>query len=524
MSGPQKLRIGLLQDSVYANPYIRDLIVWAGQQDDLEISHVIVHAVPHQAGGSAFKAIQAIEQRLLRVYDGGRFRDHLSQSRVDDLIPNVLSTPDPAQIQAAGCDLLLHAGSGALQGEILDVAPLGVISLDYGDNRVIQGGPPGFWESYLEWPATGFVIQRLRPDAAEGDVLLRGSYPTKWFFLLNQAALFSKAGVHLKDLLKRLARDRSLPPAEAQVTSRPRLFGAPSAGACLGYLARLKARFIRRTTASLFHYRHRWAVSFAPGDWRHADLARAKTPALPRGRFLADPFLWKHQGKTWCLVEDYGFSKGIGWISAMEIDGQNSTSPEEVLVEPFHLSFPFLFEFNGAIYLCPECSASNQIRLYRSTEFPRKWEFVKAIMSGVSAADTMLFERDGRWWMLTNLDRTGQGDFGAELYLFSAESPLSDSWVPHPRNPLKIDPIGGRNAGLLRDGEKLFRAGQVQGFDRYGAGTRLFEIISLSASEYEERLVSEIRPTFRKRLLGTHHISSTDGVTVVDSVRREFVW
>jgi hypothetical protein len=42
--------------------------------------------------------------------------------------------------------------------------------------------------------------------------------------------------------------------------------------------------------------------------------------------------------------------------------------------------------------------------------------------------------------------------------------------------------------------------------------------------EYTETLVTEIQPGFRERLHGIHHIFSTNGVTVVDSARWEFVW
>jgi hypothetical protein len=144
-------------------------------------------------------------------------------------------------------------------------------------------------------------------------------------------------------------------------------------------------------------------------------------------------------------------------------------------------------------------------------------------MTDVSAVDSMVFEKDDRWWMLTNLDLSGRGGFCSELYLFSATSPLSESWAPHPANPLKIDPAGGRNAGLLRDGNRLYRAGQIQGFELYGRGIRLYEICSLSLEDYRERLITEIHPGFQRGLLGTHHISSTGSVTVVDSYRREFV-
>lgn len=556
MSPPQKLRIGLLQDSVLGSRYMRDLVAWAGQQDDLEITHLIIHAVPDESRAQRLlrkltqhklaalrrgflKLIRFLEQQALRVYYGGRHRDHTRASPIDNLIPNTISirptisksgfvyrfsAEEVAKVRAAGCDVLIRGGGAILRGEILEVARFGVLSFHHGDNRVNRGGPAGFWESYLEWPSTGFVIQRLTAELDGGEVLVRGSYSTKWFFLLNQATLFTKSNVHLKDLLKRLARDRRLPPAEEPIPYSARLFRAPSIGTCLDYIARVAGRSIRKGVASLFRYRYRWSVSFTFSDWRRAVLWRSITPPPPRGRFLADPFVWQQGDKTFCLVEDYTYGERLGRISAMEIDRQKASPPELVLVEPFHLSFPYLFEFEGTIYLCPECSGARQIRLYRATEFPRKWEFVKAIMNDVCAADTMLFEKGNRWWMLTNLDRTGQGDFGAELYLFWSDSPLSDSWQAHPANPLKIDSVGGRNAGLLRDGDRLFRAGQVQGFDQYGVGVRLFEITSLSPNEYQERPVDEIQPGFRDRLLGTHHISSRNGVTVVDSARREFVW
>jgi hypothetical protein len=556
MTERHKLRIGVLQNGAYASAYIRDLITWAGQQDDLEVTHLFIYGPPgesllrrwqrklsqHKLGvirEAALKCIQALEQAVLQRYYGGIYRDHSRPFPIDHLVDNTVhlvpsisksglvyrfSADEVAKVRASGCDVLIRGGKGILRGEILDAAPFGILSFHHGDNRVNRGGPAGFWESYLEWPSTGFVIQRLTPELDGGDVLVRGWYVTKWFFLLNQAALFSKANVHFKSLLKKLARARALPPAEDPVPYSARLYRSPTVGQCLHYVARFAARSLWRGAKTLLRYEDRWRVSIIFGDWRRAVLWRARTPAPPPGRFLADPFVWHHRGKTFCLVEDYSFREKGGRISAFQIDKEGATEPKVVLAEPFHLSFPYLFEFEGAIYLCPECSASGQIRLYRSVEFPYRWEFVKAIMTDVSAADTMIFEHGGRWWLLTNFDLPGRPDFRSELYLFSAESPLSESWVPHPMNPLKIDPMGGRNAGLLRDGERLFRAGQVQEYDRYGVGIRLFEIEALSLEHYSERLSGEIQPGFRKGLRGTHHISSTGEVTVVDGYRTEFIW
>ena len=139
-------------------------------------------------------------------------------------------------------------------------------------------------------------------------------------------------------------------------------------------------------------------------------------------------------------------------------------------------------------------------------------------MRELSAADTMLFEKDGKWWILTNIDPVKIGDHCAELFIFSSDSPLSEDWKPHPLNPILIDASRARNAGLLKDGDKYFRVSQGQGYDMYGKRSLINEIIELSDSTYVEACAGEITPTFSKGLTGTHHLHSNGKVTAFDFV------
>src|SRR2546429_3233758 len=84
----------------------------------------------------------------------------------------------------------------------------GIISFHHGDNRINRGGPAGFWECYYEWPQTGFIIQRLTEELDAGDVLVRGSYATRYYYSLNQAHLYKKSNTHLKNLLARITSKR----------------------------------------------------------------------------------------------------------------------------------------------------------------------------------------------------------------------------------------------------------------------------------------------------------------------------
>jgi hypothetical protein len=187
-----------------------------------------------------------------------------------------------------------------------------------------------------------------------------------------------------------------------------------------------------------------------------------------------------------------------------------------VIDEPFHLSFPFLFEHQGTLYMCPESSANKDIRIYRCVEFPTRWQLAEIVASGVNAVDTMIFEKNGKWWRFSNMDPGNTGEISSELFIFSAESPLGAAWRPHAANPVLIDAGCARNAGLLFDGGKVFRVSQRQGFARYGKSAQINEIVDLTDDSYSERCVAKIEPTFRKDLLGTHHFHSRGGMTVFD--------
>ncbi|WP_187645206.1 hypothetical protein [Cupriavidus campinensis] len=49
-------------------------------------------------------------------------------------------------------------------------------------------------------------------------------------------------------------------------------------------------------------------------------------------------------------------------------------------------------------------------------------------------------------------------------------------------------------------------------------------MLAVSDEAYREREVRRIDPDFGRRLIGSHHMTSTGTVTVVDHVRREFVF
>lgn len=171
--------------------------------------------------------------------------------------------------------------------------------------------------------------------------------------------------------------------------------------------------------------------------------------------------------------------------------------------------------------MIPESGADRSIRLYRSSDFPLGWKEEKVLMDGVYGVDTILFEHDSLWWMLTTIAGKGPALNNAELHAFYATDPFGE-WLPHELNPVLIDSHNGRNGGFLRDSQgRPCRVAQVPGFTFYGASSAIYRIDEISPSSYRETLVEEVQPTFLPRLDGTHHIHSDAGVTVFDFMRVE---
>lgn len=545
------LKIGLLLDSPHSDQYVYELALWAKSQTNISISHLLLHPRPRDSklGGLAtlfpkqgvylslsklvFRLISSAEKLYLKR--SGLHSDHYQVFDLSKLVDEVLtispivsksgfvyrfSGEDIEKIKALDLDLLIRCGSGIMRGDILHATRFGIISFHHGDNRINRGGPAGFWECYYEWPQTGFIIQRLTEELDAGEVLVRGSFGTRYIYSLNQAELRKKSNSHLKNLLNRIALTGKLPPVEnTPVPYSGTLFqNPPRLHQSIAYAFKVMKRILIKVIAKILRLKERWGISLLSGNWVKAEFWRSTEVKPPRGRFWADPFLYSHHGKTFCFVEDFIYKTNRGHITALEIVGTKVVERGIAVKEPFHLSFPYLFQYQGGLYMCPESSESRQIRIYRCTEFPLKWELQSVVMENVSAADTLLFEKGGKWWMLTSMDQSGTGDHCSELYLFSADSPLHTSWAPHPQNPIRIDACGGRNAGLIVDGEKFFRLAQRQGFDQYGQGLLVYEIKMISESMFAEELVSEIKPTFRRGLRGTHHLSTDGKTTVIDHV------
>jgi len=208
---------------------------------------------------------------------------------------------------------------------------------------------------------------------------------------------------------------------------------------------------------------------------------------VPAGS-VADPFLHRVDGRWYLFVEIVNQLSRKGEIAvAVSSDGRRWTYDRLVLAEPFHLSYPQVFEHNGEHYMIPESGQVKAVRLYKSAQFPYEWQFVGNLLEGSRFVDSSIIRYRDRWWLFCD---AGESLTEPELRLYSAED-LRGQWQEHPASPVVTgNQLIARPSGRIAIiGGKLVRF--TQGTNPYGTEVRAFEIIELTETGYRERQIGE---------------------------------
>ena len=239
----------------------------------------------------------------------------------------------------------------------------------------------------------------------------------------------------------------------------------------------------------------------------------------PRDRFWADPFVVRDSQSWYVFFEESIRGLRRAHLCGMRIDEHGPCElPFRIMERDFHLSYPFVFTWQGTWWMVPETSRNQTVELWRADNFPRQWKLERVLLQGVSAVDATLHEHDGRWWMFCNLAEPGASS-NDELAIFHAPSPLGP-WQPHRRNPIRSDVRNTRPAGRIfqRDGAWIRPAQNCAG--RYGSSIVLQRMDRLDVDDYHETPIGEIVPNAAQGQTGVHTINAAAGLTIFDVRRR----
>lgn len=278
----------------------------------------------------------------------------------------------------------------------------------------------------------------------------------------------------------------------------------------------IKNNLRRKISKSLFDYQ--WFLVFDLNKKTSFSYEKFKKIFPPSGSYWADPFIVHENDLYYVFFEEFIHSKNKGHISFLTIDKNgNYSKAQKILEKPYHLSYPFIFNFEGEYYLLPESSENKTIEIYKCVNFPNCWVFHKILMSDIKATDSTLFYHNNKWWLFTNTINFHDEKTQNELLLFFSDNPLNNKWNPHPKNPVVKNKKGVRPAGKILNFEgKILRPSQDD-TKRYGYGIVFNEIDILSEENYKETAIKTIYPDENKKIIGIHTFSREGNLTILDA-------
>ncbi|SDH72017.1 hypothetical protein SAMN05216338_1012134 [Bradyrhizobium sp. Rc2d] len=255
------------------------------------------------------------------------------------------------------------------------------------------------------------------------------------------------------------------------------------------------AKEIYRLCCYAPHWHIGWRFNDGAGVLQTGNLSGPGWNVLadPGHRFYADPFPITWQGRTFVFFEDLDHRIGKGIISAIEFNDAGPVGDVvPVLEEPWHLSYPFLIENDGALWMIPESSVHGDVALYKCVRFPDKWERHATLLSGLELADVTITQHDGLHYLF-GAWRDGTGGYSDSLAIYYADR-LFGPWLPHASNPVLIDRASTRPAGnFVTIDDKLWRPIQDCA-DGYGAALALAEIVELSPTTFKQIVRHSLKP------------------------------
>lgn len=241
-------------------------------------------------------------------------------------------------------------------------------------------------------------------------------------------------------------------------------------------------------------------------------------------KFVADPFMVISNGKYYMFFEVMNRESGQGDIGyATSPDGRKWNYGKIIIDEYFHLSYPYIIEWDSCYYIIPESAEDLSVRLYKAISFPEKWEYIGNLLTGFPFTDPSIFYYQDKWWMFVSSTEHNV------LNLYYSKDLLS-GWIPHPMNPIvnlnkTISRPGGR---VFFYNEKLYRLTQDD-YPYYGIQVFAVEITKLSEELYEENIKSKLRIVTKSgkgwNAAGMHHADphrvDSKWISPVDGLNRK---
>jgi hypothetical protein len=281
----------------------------------------------------------------------------------------------------------------------------------------------------------------------------------------------------------------------------------------------LLLRLVQSVVARLF-VREQWFLRIRrPSQDGHAPGWQTLLP--PRTSFWADPFLLAEPGGGVSVYfEDLPFATGRGQINVLTLDARGTpTGPDRVALQAdCHLSYPFLWCDAGRVYMIPESSGRATVDLYERLDAPDRWVWRQTLIEGARLVDATVVRYEGSLWLFAAGAGPG-ASLNDSLYLYRANT-ITGPWVPHARNPVKLDAASSRPAGGMWVEHGVLHRVVQDCSNVYGGRVRCMRVSRLSLDAFEETEVTAWQLADSLASRRWHTYNTAGGWAVVDVLTR----
>lgn len=454
------------------------------------------------------------------------------------------SDHDIDKLKEFRCDFFLQFWMGIIQGEVLNIASHGIWSFHHGDEEYYRGTPPGFWEIYNKEPITGAILQQLTDKLDKGIILKKGYFPTVAHSWNHQTENLLMQTIRWPAQCAFDLINGTLEKKESH--SKARIYKPPKNLVFILFICKLVINRIAFHLHNIFKAED-WNIGIYMGSKpvKPADEVRLLNKhreeddnnkldrkwnsekeltwflKVSKDRFVADPFLFEVDDIWWLFFEDFSYKSGKGVISAIKL-GEVGSFPYEVkkvLELPHHLSYPFLFGYEGKIWCLPECHAAHKLQLFELDRTTFQMIPGPVLIEGRDLVDPTLWHDGQRWWLFAG-EKPYQSN---NLFIWYSDNPFGP-WHEHSANPVKQDIRSSRPAGnLYVENGKLIRPTQDCS-NHYGRRVNLNHITELTLLKFKEEPYGVIEPDkqwlFNK---GLHTWQYFEQFTVIDAKRFSYI-
>ena len=516
-----KIKLGLVIDSFNLPSWKYDLIKRVVDLDHSEITRVFLHQDPNRESKTSNFLIEWFDQYETRKYKKGT--SALVTKSVESILKNiVVKNPWQSISNFSDVDLIVNLIDDLAPNNAIDCVRFGMWTATVGSTR--SRAAAGLPELLKRRPLTESKLVVQQNHITSGKVIYSSNSQTDQFsFKLTGNRALWKLPAMLERKLKELRNDPAvfrlwIENNKVHDDQENPLTSFDGYLLIIRHLVKLLILKIEKT-----FFVQQWILLFNISDKHSNSFGDYQKILPPKDRLWADPFIVYKNEKYHVFFEEALIDSGKGHISHMVIDQNgNYDQPTVILSKNYHLSYPFLFEWDNQLFMVPETSENYTVEVYKCIKFPNKWKFYGSLIKNIQAYDSTIIQFNNKWWLFANVKEHKDASSSDELHLYYADSPLSEIWTPHLRNPIISDVTKSRPAGKLfkKDG-KLYRPSQ-NSVKRYGYGLKINQVTKLDEYQYEEIETDQFYPNWDKGIIGLHTINREVDLTIIDGIARRF--